>query len=321
MKSARGASPSPRLRPVKSIRDRARGVIRGTRWWQPYQRWRHRRVLRATLGEGHQRRVHDDRVHQLQERERFALSEENSGVGSSPEELAAFFDAFHVIDPGIPLVRVGPTGDGGYLMPDDLDGIEACFSPGVAGEIGFDMAIADRGIPVHMIDRSVEGLPVEHDGIDFEPLFLGARSRRGWTSLTDWVARRAPGSSDLLLEMDIEGAEWAVLLTTESETLRRFRIIVLELHDLHLLSKRSNLHAYGAAFDKLLEDFELVHVHPNNHEYPVPYLGFAIHPVVEATFLRKDRIRVSDERTRLAHPLDSANTSVIVDYALDPRWR
>ncbi|WP_294610046.1 hypothetical protein [uncultured Roseovarius sp.] len=30
------------------------------------------------------------------------------------------------------LVRIGGDGDGGYMMPDDFDGITHCFSPGVA---------------------------------------------------------------------------------------------------------------------------------------------------------------------------------------------
>ena len=30
------------------------------------------------------------------------------------------------------LFRIGPNRDGGYLVPSGLDGVEACFSPGVA---------------------------------------------------------------------------------------------------------------------------------------------------------------------------------------------
>ncbi len=32
-------------------------------------------------------------------------------------------------DSGPELIRIGGPGDGGYLIPDDLDGIEYCFSP------------------------------------------------------------------------------------------------------------------------------------------------------------------------------------------------
>ena len=33
---------------------------------------------------------------------------------------------------GYPLIRVGGKGDGGYLIPDHLDGVDACFSRMVA---------------------------------------------------------------------------------------------------------------------------------------------------------------------------------------------
>src|SRR4051794_36195573 len=36
-----------------------------------------------------------------------------------------------------PLIRLGGEHDGGYLLPDDLDGIVACFSPGVSDEASF----------------------------------------------------------------------------------------------------------------------------------------------------------------------------------------
>lgn len=305
---------------MEVLRGELRRRLRHTRIWRPYRRWRDRRHLAGTVGLAHQVATHRSLVARRQERERSAQSEEDHGAGSAAADLEEFFAGFHVVDPGIPLIRVGPRGDGGYLLPDDFGGVAACFSPGVAGEIGFDTEIADRGIPVHMIDRSVPGLPLVHESIDFEPLFLGARTEPGWTDLLDWVERRAPGTDDLILEMDIEGAEWAVLLTTPAETLRRFRILVLELHDLHTLARRSSLQVIRAALTRVLDDFELVHLHPNNHEYPVPYLGFELHPVVEATFLRKDRVRQAQPRQSLEHPLDSPNSDIVVDYPLDPRW-
>ena len=30
------------------------------------------------------------------------------------------------------LIRIGGSKDGGYLVPNDLSGIQACFSPGVS---------------------------------------------------------------------------------------------------------------------------------------------------------------------------------------------
>ena len=60
--------------------------------------------------------------------------------------LEDFFRKIHPIDSGHPLVRLGGEGDGGYLVPDDLDGIGACFSPGVSDVANFELAFANRGV-------------------------------------------------------------------------------------------------------------------------------------------------------------------------------
>jgi hypothetical protein len=36
------------------------------------------------------------------------------------------------------LIRLGGNGDGGYLVPDDLDGLDYCFSPGVSITANFE---------------------------------------------------------------------------------------------------------------------------------------------------------------------------------------
>jgi len=42
-------------------------------------------------------------------------------------EVHELIRSLHPVDSGTELIRLGPQGDGGYLLPDDLDGIEYCF--------------------------------------------------------------------------------------------------------------------------------------------------------------------------------------------------
>lgn len=52
-----------------------------------------------------------------------------------------------------PLVRIGGDSDGAYLIPDDLDGITNCFSPGVNNYKSFEDELSLRyGITCHMCD-------------------------------------------------------------------------------------------------------------------------------------------------------------------------
>lgn len=91
---------------------------------------------------------------------------------SKKEELAEFLQLAKVKGCRHPLRRVGPARDGGYLLPDDLEGIVACISPGVDVETGFDLEIAELGIPVFMADASVEGPAIEHANFHFQPMFI-----------------------------------------------------------------------------------------------------------------------------------------------------
>ena len=48
-------------------------------------------------------------------------------------------------DLGHPLIRMGgPTGDGGYLLPDVLDDIKYCFSPGVGLTSEFETQVKEK---------------------------------------------------------------------------------------------------------------------------------------------------------------------------------
>jgi len=74
-----------------------------------------------------------------------------------------------------PLIRLGPNGDGGYVVPDDLTNVSACFSPGVSDVSGFEKDCANRGMKVFLADKSVDG-PAEPDrAFHFSKKYLGAR--------------------------------------------------------------------------------------------------------------------------------------------------
>ena len=56
----------------------------------------------------------------------------SSGPAAAP--TAEIVEVFQLLKPKAsktPLIRIGGDGDGSYLVPDDLEGITACFSPGV----------------------------------------------------------------------------------------------------------------------------------------------------------------------------------------------
>ncbi len=238
-------------------------------------------------------------------------------------EAAAVIDAFMTpYETDTPLIRLGDFGDGGYLVPDDLRGIAACYSPGVSEQASFEMDMAKRGIPSFMADASVERPPLNVPGAEFVRKFLGETDKGQFMTLASWVAATDPDpEADLLLQMDIEGAEYATLAAAPLPLLRRFRMIVIEWHHLpSVLTKPRFLAPALAVVEKLREDFVTVHLHPNNVSGSVGIEGQAIPRVVEATLLRRDRASRLRPARALPHPLDRRHNPKHPALALPERW-
>lgn len=236
---------------------------------------------------------------------------------------AALIDAFlRPFATEIPLIRIGDFGDGGYLVPDDLRAIAACYSPGVSQQASFEMDMAKRGIPCFMADASVDSPPLDVPGAQFIPKFLGERDAGDTMTLAHWVSQTDPDpGADLLLQMDIEGAEYSTLAAAPRALLRRFRMIVIELHHLPSVLTKPRFQAPALkAIENLRADFVTVHLHSNNVSGSVEIDGQAIPRVVEATLLRRDRARDLRPAPALPHPLDRRHNPKRPDLPLPPRW-
>lgn len=181
------------------------------------------------------------------------------------KDLALLIRKLRPIDCGIELIRVGGSGDGGYLIPNDLEGIEYCFSPGVNTIVEFENQLADRGIISFLADYSVDAPPLEREQFVFDKKFLGASNRDEFFTLSTWKDKYLKSyEGDLLLQMDIEGFEYQVILNAPDNLLNQFRIIIIEFHALDKLFDSFTSKILESCFEKLLQNFHVVHIHPNN---------------------------------------------------------
>lgn len=246
---------------------------------------------------------------------------------TAPERLESLARRLRPVRTAPELVRIGGPHDGGYLVPDDVAGIAACFSPGVGRVARFEADLLRRaGIPSHLADGSVAGPPVDIQPASFTKRHLGVvddADDPAVMTLDAWVRSRPglPPDRDLLLQMDIEGAEYGTLLAASPELLARFRIIVLEVHAIHAWARDPFMRIAEALFDRLLHRFHVVHLHPNNCCGLVRIGDFVAPRVVEVTLHRKDRGPALGYATRFPHPLDSANVALADDLPLPPAWR
>jgi hypothetical protein len=219
------------------------------------------------------------------------------------------------------LIRIGAAYDGGYLVPDDLKNISACFSPGVAGYATFEEALlADFGIESHLADYSVDGPPKGFNPKSFKKKYIGPNSDEQYETLEDWINSTDESDGDLILQMDIEGGEYLSILACPEHVLNRFRIIVIEIHEVESWGEGNFFKTADTFFDKLLKNFYVVHNHPNNCCGIVNIGGFLSPRVFELTLLRKDRAESLGHCKILPHQLDRPNLTDRADLILPENW-
>ena len=227
-----------------------------------------------------------------------------------PSRVSSLISRLYPVTCGHNLIRLGSSGDGGYLVPDDLAGIEACFSPGVSDRSAFELDCARMGMDVFMADASVDRPSLAHPRFQFIKKHIGANTVDQFVSLEDWVRNAFDRpNAELLLQMDIEGYEYEALLSTPSSLLKQFRIIIVEFHYLDYMFSEPLFAIYSQVFTRLLNTHTCVHIHPNNVCPPITISTVQIPQIAEFTFLRTDRVVNPRFVTTFPHPLDCDNTN------------
>lgn len=227
------------------------------------------------------------------------------------------------VDSGIELIRIGGNNDGGYLVPNDLEGIRFCFSPGVNTIANFEYECLQRGIPSFLADYSVDNPPIELKGCHFLKKFVGAYNNDIFMTLEKWVSGSLPEGckDDLILQMDIEGCEYETLLATPIAILDKFRIMIVEFHNFHNLDNIEYYNLVNVTIEKIREGFEPVHLHANNYSSIHNVNGVLMPSIFEVTFLRKDRVKYTRQLKQLPHLLDQPNNPERADIELPVEWR
>jgi len=236
-------------------------------------------------------------------------------------DLLRLMKTLKPVDCGIDLIRFGGGGDGGYLIPDDLRGVEYCFSPGVNTVSDFENQLADLNIKSFLADASVESPPILRPEFVFDKRFLGGFDRENYFSLESWKNKYIKDyAGDLILQMDIEGAEYEVILGTPETLLDQFRILVIEFHALDRLFDAFVFNLFSSCFEKLLKSFHVVHIHPDNSGECVKRGGIEIPVMMEFTFLSKRRTHSVRPQEKFPHELDADNSKTARYLPLPKCW-
>ena len=248
-------------------------------------------------------------IRNLLERFGVTLRFKSAILGLTPiGDVALILQSFNPSDYGTTLVRVGDDGDGGYLVPNDFHGITACFSPGSNQLNTFEDFLEENYNIKSYICDSIDQKPKKLSELQtFTDAWLGPATEGKYLSLTDWVSNsNLKEYGDLILQIDIEGAEYLVLMATPISMLSKFRIIIIEFHSLESLKNRYAFELiYKPLFEKLNQSFDVVHSHPNNCCGTWSYGDMEFPQLLEITYHRKDRRIHESIKVETPHAMDS----------------
>jgi hypothetical protein len=212
------------------------------------------------------------------------------------------------------LIRVGGPGDGGYVMASPLEA-QGAMSLGVGRDVSWDRAVGTAGIPVEMFDPTVRRSPAQVPRGRFHRLGVG-RARPTYLPVNELLAVSGwTNSWELILKMDVEGAEWEVLEDPHLD-LSRFRQILIEFHDIARLQDSRRGQRAITALERLVAYHKPVHVHANNYDEVVRFGAYWFPNTIEVSFLRNDLGAEWSAAVELRTDFDRPNDERVSDIDL-----
>ncbi|MBQ6132277.1 MAG: FkbM family methyltransferase [Selenomonadaceae bacterium] len=220
-------------------------------------------------------------------------------------------------------VHVGKKYDGGYIMVNNFNTSDGgiAYSFGIESDVSWDLDMAQRDYDIFMYDPTINALPQEHERFHFfKEGILGVEVPEKSMHTLDYFIKRNghENKSNMILKMDVEGAEWSFLSTVTSETLNQFDQILFEFHDLTAPKDQSVMNATLACISKINRTHSLIHLHGNNWSKTLHLDNKILFPgALELTYVKTSNYElVDDENIYLPTPLDYSNNSEVPDIPL-----
>ena len=174
---------------------------------------------------------------------------------------------------------------------------------------------------VFMYDMTINGLPLESPKFHFFKKGIGGRTdaEKSLDTLENFIKRNGhENHNEMILKMDVEGAEWDFLETVPLATLNQFDQIVFEFHDLTEPKTLAEMGRILKLIHKINSTHSLVHLHGNNYRHYVYVEDVGVIPnVLELTYLRRENHKfLDDEEIFLPRRLDFPNCPYLPDIPL-----
>jgi hypothetical protein len=188
------------------------------------------------------------------------------------------------------LIRLGRAYDGGYVMVDDFGKCNAAYSFGISQDVSWDLDIARRGIDVFMYDHTIKNLPLKNEHFHFFKTGICGTCGEDANLKTLEEILTENGhmtNQNLVLKIDVEGAEWEAFSKTPSEIIENFSQIAVEFHGVDDVYDENKFNTILSVLKKLNVTHQVVHVHANNYGTFNVIGGVPLPNTFEVTYLRR----------------------------------
>ena len=220
------------------------------------------------------------------------------------------------------LVRIGRVNDVGYVIPDILEDIKFCYSAGVGFNYDFEFELAKKGIKCFMADYSINEIK-KNSNLIFDKIFISGNTEDKYLSIEDWIQKKEVNPSvGSILKIDVEGDEYKILNSVNKDFFLKFKIIIIEFHNLHYLFNEKFFFSFHDIIEKIINNFYCVHVHPNNDvDFIKKKENITIPPVMEFTFINKKNLKINNQKLFFPNKLDSDNNPDKRSIVLPECWK
>jgi len=217
------------------------------------------------------------------------------------------------------LKRFGHKGDGSYVLPKNIVSPKAyLISGGISDNNEFEIELAKKGVTGIQVDNSISNAPKEHKNLAFKIATLGQRDGLYEVSLENLISK-TPSNRNLIVKLDVEGAEISALQHLSEKSLKKINCLVLELHNLSSLVHNNKILQVLIKLKK--SGLSSVYLQANNGILDYIISGVLIPDNIEVTFVRKDQVSKPSPKDvlrikHLATKNNKENTFTNIDHFL-----
>ena len=138
--------------------------------------------------------------------------------------------------------------------------------------------------------------PTDLKNFQYEKKFIKSYSDEQSIDVNSWIENLAPkDAKNMIIQIDIEGGEYELLHAITEKNLDKFKILVIELHNLTAVNNQVFHKYFVSCLKKIKKNFDVFYLHSNNCCGVSNFQGIVFPNVLEITLLNKSVVKKKEK--------------------------